>query len=106
MVVYGLFYSAQLKLSRQGEENCLEGLTFVITGVLESMERETAQDLIQRHGGRVTGSVSKKTSYIVVGDEAGETKLKKVSDWPGLQKYKRIFVRMVVRETKLDSQLI
>ena len=43
------------------------------------MERETAQDLIQRHGGRVTGSVSKKTSYIVIGDDAGESKLKKVS---------------------------
>ena len=73
----------------------------MITGVLESMERETAQDLIQRHGGRVTGSVSKKTSYIVVGDEPGETKLKKVSDWPGVQKHKKILVRMVVGETKL-----
>ena len=62
----------------QGEENCLEGLTFVITGVLESIEREEAADLIQRYGGKVTQSVSKKTSYIVVGRGAGESKLSKV----------------------------
>ena len=64
----------------QGEENCLEGLTFVITGVLESIERDEAADLIQRYGGKVTQSVSKKTSYIVVGRDAGESKLSKVRD--------------------------
>lgn len=62
----------------QGQENCLEGLTFVITGVLESIERDDAVDLIQRYGGKVTGSVSKKTSYVVVGRDAGESKLNKV----------------------------
>jgi len=61
----------------EGEENCLEGLTFVITGVLESIERDDAMDLIQRYGGKVTGSVSKKTSYVVVGRDAGESKLSK-----------------------------
>ncbi|XP_020617063.1 replication factor C subunit 1-like [Orbicella faveolata] len=60
-----------------GEENCLEGLTFVITGVLEGIERDDAVDLIQRYGGKVTHSVSKKTSYIVVGRDAGESKLSK-----------------------------
>lgn len=65
-------------LHLQGEENCLEGLTFVITGVLESIEREEAADLIQRYGGKVTQSVSKKTSCIVVGRGAGESKLSKV----------------------------
>ena len=62
----------------EGEEDCLDGLTFVITGVLESMEREQASDLIKKYGGRVTGSVSKKTSYIVVGEDAGQSKLSKV----------------------------
>lgn len=61
----------------QGEENCLEGLTFVITGVLESIERDEAIDLIQRYDGKVTQSVSKKTSYVVVGRDAGESKLSK-----------------------------
>ena len=58
----------------------MEGLTFVITGVLESFEREDAKSIIERFGGRVTGSVSKKTSYLIVGRDAGESKLNKVSD--------------------------
>ena len=72
-------YCTHLACKRfQGEENCLEGLTFVITGVLESIERDDAVDLIQRYGGKVTGSLSKKTNYIVVGRDAGQSKLTKV----------------------------
>ena len=58
----------------------MEGLTFVITGVLESFERDDAKSILERYGGRVTGSVSKKTSYLIVGRDAGESKLNKVSD--------------------------
>ena len=61
-----------------GAENCLEGLTFVITGVLESLEREEAADIVKKYGGKVTTSISGRTSYIVVGEEAGESKLAKV----------------------------
>ena len=59
-------------------EDCLDGLIFVITGVLESIEREEATDLIQRYGGNFTQSVSKKTSYVVVGRDPGEHKFFKV----------------------------
>jgi replication factor C subunit 1 len=62
-----------------GSETCFSGLTFVITGVLDSLERQEAEDLIQSHGGKVTKAVSGKTSYLVVGDEPGESKLKKVN---------------------------
>ena len=58
-----------------GAENCLDGLTFVITGVLESLEREEAADIVKKYGGKVTTNVSRKTSYIIVGEEAGESKL-------------------------------
>ena len=61
-----------------GAENCLEGLTFVITGVLESLEREEASELVKNYGGKVTGNVSGRTSYLVVGEEAGESKQQKV----------------------------
>ena len=59
-------------------ENCLDGLIFVSRRGLESIEREEAADLIQRFGGKVTQSVSKKTSYVVVGRDPGEHKLLKV----------------------------
>jgi DNA ligase (NAD+) len=49
----------------------LDGLTFVITGTLPSLSRNEAKELIQSHGGKVTSSVSKKTSYLVVGESPG-----------------------------------
>ncbi|XP_075715332.1 replication factor C subunit 1 isoform X2 [Rhinoderma darwinii] len=61
----------------QGADNCLEGLTFVITGVLESIERDEAKSLVERYGGKVTGNVSKKTHYLLMGRDAGESKREK-----------------------------
>jgi DNA ligase (NAD+) len=49
----------------------LDGKTFVLTGTLQRMTREQAETEIQRLGGRVSGSVSRKTAYLVVGEEAG-----------------------------------
>lgn len=49
----------------------LAGKTFVITGTLPTMSREEAKTFIEAHGGKVTGSVSKKTSYLVAGEAAG-----------------------------------
>jgi DNA ligase (NAD+) len=49
----------------------LAGLTFVLTGTLPSMTREDAQAELESRGGKVTGSVSKKTSYVVVGESPG-----------------------------------
>lgn len=49
----------------------LEGLTFVLTGSMETMTRDEAGDKIKARGGKVSGSVSKKTSYLVAGEAAG-----------------------------------
>ena len=54
----------------------LAGKTFVITGTLPSLKRDEAKDLIQKAGGKVTNSVSAKTDYVVVGEDAG-SKLEK-----------------------------
>ncbi len=49
----------------------LEGLTFVLTGTLPTLTREAAKEMIESAGGKVSGSVSKKTNYVVAGEEAG-----------------------------------
>ena len=49
----------------------LSGLTFVLTGTLDDMTRDEAEAMIKSAGGKVTGSVSKKTSYVVAGTQAG-----------------------------------
>jgi len=59
----------------------LEGLTFVVTGIMDTVDRDDMKSLIERYGGKLTGSVSRNTSYIVVGRDAGETKLAKVFDF-------------------------
>ncbi len=63
----------------QGGENCLEGFTFVLSGVMESLERDEAKTLVEKYGGKVTTSMSKKTSYLVAGRDAGESKMSKVT---------------------------
>lgn len=49
----------------------LEGLTFVLTGSLEHYDRSTAEDLLKEYGAKCSGSVSKKTSYVIAGSKAG-----------------------------------
>ena len=55
----------------KSEDNRFEGMTFVITGTLPTMKRDEASSIIQSFGGKVSGSVSKKTSYLLAGEEAG-----------------------------------
>ena len=70
---------ARKRKEEVGEEIAqpLVGLTFVITGTLPSMSRDEATALIERHGGSVTGSVSGKTDYLLVGESPGGTKYNK-----------------------------
>lgn len=63
-----------------GADACLAGLTFVFTGLLQSIGRDDAQSLVKRYGGKITGAPSKKTSYVVLGADAGPSKLTKIKD--------------------------
>lgn len=53
-----------------------KGMTFVLTGTLPTMKRDDAKKIIESFGGKVSGSVSKKTSYVVAGEEAGSKLVK------------------------------
>lgn len=58
-------------VAEEEKGDILNGLTFVITGTLPTLGRKEAKELIEKNGGKVTGSVSKKTDYLVCGEDAG-----------------------------------
>lgn len=60
----------------QTNDNRFEGMTFVLTGTLETLKRDEAKKIIESFGGKVSGSVSKKTTFVIAGEEAG-SKLEK-----------------------------
>jgi DNA ligase (NAD+) len=64
----GLHFTGPKETKKKG---ALTGLTFVLTGTLPTLKREEAKERIEAAGGKVAGSVSSKTSYLVAGDDAG-----------------------------------
>jgi DNA ligase (NAD+) len=61
----------ELRWKRSGVERTLEGAKVVFTGTLSALHRDDAKKRVEERGGRVTSSVSKKTSFVVVGDNPG-----------------------------------
>ena len=60
-----------LESKASNKDNRFEGKTFVLTGSLENYTRDQASEIIEKFGGKVSGSVSKKTDYVLAGEEAG-----------------------------------
>jgi DNA ligase (NAD+) len=58
-------------LSKRTEEGCFEGKSLVVTGSFSTVSRSDVESLIKQHGGTVSSSVSKRTAYLVVGNEPG-----------------------------------
>ncbi|KAH9853277.1 DNA replication factor C large subunit [Lenzites betulinus] len=90
------------------DPNCLAGLSFVFTGELTSLSRDEAVELAKRFGGRVVGQPSSKTSYVILGADAGPSKLKaieknklKTLDEDGFLK---LIATRVVDESALDDK--
>lgn len=64
------------RLEEEQTDNRLEGKSFVLTGTLEKYTRDEASQIIEKLGGKVSGSVSKKTSYVLAGEDAGSKLVK------------------------------
>ena len=65
--------------AEQGSDRRFEGMTFVLTGTLEKFTRDEVSEMIEARGGKSSGSVSKKTTYVVAGEAAG-SKLRKAQE--------------------------
>lgn len=66
-------------IEEEGSDNRFEGKTFVLTGTLDKYSRKEAQDIIEKHGGKTSGSVSKKTDFVLAGEDSG-SKLTKANE--------------------------
>ena len=73
------FAQLDSSLTTVNKEGKISGKTFVITGTLPSLKRDEAKEIIQQAGGKVTNSISAKTDYLVVGEDAG-SKLQKAEE--------------------------
>ncbi|CAM1340781.1 NAD-dependent DNA ligase LigA [Tenacibaculum amylolyticum] len=76
-------YGVQLEISQEAQENQsdkLQGKIFVVSGVFHQVSRNELKKLIEDNGGKVSSSISKKTNFIVAGDNMGPSKLTKAQD--------------------------
>lgn len=67
----GVWPTAEIDISQEGPPQNFTGMTFVVTGTLEGFSRQEIKSFIEERGGKVTSSVSKKTSYLVLGESPG-----------------------------------
>ena len=72
-------YGVNTVSKREVKANIFEGKTFVLTGTLPTLTRNEASEIIEQYGGKTSSSVSKKTDYVLAGEDAG-SKLKKAND--------------------------
>ncbi|MCA0363915.1 MAG: NAD-dependent DNA ligase LigA [Bacteroidetes bacterium] len=75
----GLQFEAE-NMVTEAESNALEGLTLLYTGTFENFSREALEQKIEANGGKLVSGVSKKLDYLIVGEGAGPSKLKKAED--------------------------
>ena len=88
LIAYGVSPAAD----RAATDSPISGKTIVITGTLPTLSRKEAEDLIQNHGGKAAGSVSKKTDYVLAGEAAGSK----------LTKAQQLGIPVIDEQTLLD----
>jgi len=93
---HGVKLIEERKSKKVAGEAVLAGRTFVVTGTLEKYSREEIEDLIKSLGGKATGSVSKKTDYVIAGDKAG-SKLEKAHQLGVQVLTEKEFEKMILR---------
>lgn len=95
---YGLQFEIEEK---ELSSNLLNGSSFVVSGVFSAFSRDELKDLIQMNGGKVVGSISAKTSYVVAGDNMGPAKLEKANKLGVAIISEDDFIKLLSKDSKL-----
>ena len=86
-----------------GKKNCFMGLKFLTTGVLESLNRDECKEIIEKYGGSVISGVTKKLDYLIVGEDAGQSKLEKARELDIKQLSEDEFLQLICKKSGITN---
>lgn len=86
-----------------GKKGCFNGLKFLCTGVLESIERNEFTRIVEKYGGSTVSGVSKKLDYLVVGSDAGQAKLEKARELNVKQINEDEFLELIIKKSGITN---
>ena len=86
-----------------GNPKCFAGLKFLTTGVLDSLDRDECKRIIEKYGGSVISGVTKKLDYLIVGEDAGQSKLEKANELNVKQLNEEQFLELICQKSGITN---
>jgi replication factor C subunit 1 len=86
-----------------GKKDCFAGLKFLVTGVMDSLDRQECQRIIEKYGGSCISGVTKKLDYLIVGQDAGQSKLNKADELNVKQISEDQFLELICQKSGITN---
>lgn len=86
-----------------GKKDCFNNMKFLITGVMDSLERDECKNIIEKYGGSVVSGVTKKLDYLIVGEDAGQSKLEKANELNIKQLNEDDFLQLIITKSGIKN---
>lgn len=86
-----------------GKSDCFAGLKFLVTGVLDSLDRDEFKKIVEKYGGSCISGVTKKLDYLIVGEDAGEAKIQKAKELNVKQISEDEFLQLICNRSGISN---
>lgn len=86
-----------------GKKDCFAGLKFLVTGVLDSLDRDECKNIVEKYGGSMISGVTKKLDYLIVGEDAGQSKLEKAKELNVKQVNEDEFLKLICTKSGITN---
>ena len=86
-----------------GKKDCFAGLKFLVTGVLDSLDRDECKKIVEKYGGSMISGVTKKLDYLIVGEDAGDSKLQKARELNVKQLNEDEFLKLICTKSGITE---